>query len=239
MCARGAQFFQNPGNIVFRDIVSRYLPSYEAASSKMQKSAIVQDIIREVRCSSSDTTSHFLRMDASVDLWFALTPAAVRQKVGQTLRELKTSLDPEKRDALAERRSRNHKARQERRRMFKATGESSRSLGSLSSAPFSLTLELKEGILPRLIRTQSLPIHQTKFTIPPLNLSCRVKSESNVASPRKRSLTPEEVALATLPLICSSDWFDVPSLSSEDADLTDSVGTVFDDDLDVLDYCTL
>lgn len=232
MCARGAQFFQHPANVTFREIITRYLPSYEAASSKLQKSTIVQNIIHEVNSRSPPgTTTQFIRLDKHVGLWFMLNSAAVRQKVGQTLRETKTNLDPQKRNTQAEKRARNYKARQLRRK-FKVKRGDSKNSSLLGSNTASLTSESEED-LPSLIRTKSLPTHQATFSLPQA-LICRATSDGRVVSPsRKPSLTPEEVALATVPLAFSSDCFDIPSLSSKDADLTDSMQSLFDE-FDVL-----
>lgn len=236
MCASGAQFFQHPANVTFREIITRYLPSYEAASSKLQKSTLVKNIIREVNSRSPPgTTTQFIRLDKHVGLWFMLNPAAVRQKVGQTLRETKTNLDPQKRNTQAEKRARNYKARQLRRKFKMRRGDSKNS-SLLGSSTASLTSESEEDHqepFPSLIRTQSLPIHQATVSLPQA-LIRRAQSDGRVVFPtRKPSLTPEEVALATVPPTFSSDWFDIPSLSSKDADLTDSIQSLFDE-FDVL-----
>lgn len=236
MCGRGVEIFEHSANICFREIVMRYLPSYEAASSKHQKSTVVQDIIRDVRSHSPDGATQFIRKDTTLDIWFVLNLVAVRQKVGQTLREMKTSLDPVKRNALAEKRAQYYKTR----RNFKAAmrGNSLYTSSSDSSSTSSLMSELEEegSPLPGLIHTQSLPtVSRASFSLPTALLLHRTKSDCEITSSkyaRKSSITPEELALSSLPVTFSSDWFDASTLSFEDADVTDSIDSLFDDEVE-------
>lgn len=240
MCGRGAQFFKHPANIFFREVVARYLLRYATASSRLQKSNIVKEIICELRPRfAADAPTQFIRMDTLVDRWYVLNSVEVRQKVGQTLREMKTNLDPEKRKEVAEKRARNHKARQ-LRRTFKRTArddsdtsmESSTNNESTATSGSLASLEAGERPVPCVICTSSLSIDQVTPPLPSAAKICRTnKSEGGVPLPTdgKPSLTPEEAALTDLPSTCSSDWFDVPSLSLEDADLTDSISSLFDE----------
>lgn len=238
MCGRGVEIFQHPANIFFREIVMRYLPSYEAASSKREKSAVVQDIIQDVRSHSPDgVSSQFIRKDTAIDIWLVLNSVAVRQKVGQTLREMKTSLDPVKRKALAEKRAQYYKIRRNSKAMRDDSSYSSSDSSSAStSASLMSELEDEGSPLPGLSHTQSLPtVSRASFLFPTALLLHRSKSDCVITSSmyaRKSSIDPEELALSSLPVTFSSDWFDASTLSFEDADLTDSIDSLFDDEVE-------
>lgn len=95
ICARGKQAFLHPGNKRFREIIAMNITSYASAESKNEKSSIVWRIIEDV---GTGANGGFVKYCSTQKLWYRLGDAASKEKVGQTIRELITQKDPEKKE---------------------------------------------------------------------------------------------------------------------------------------------
>lgn len=228
LCGRGTQYFHHSGNVHFRQVISAYLPRYEASSTKLQKSILVVELISALQ-------SNFIRFDYSANLWFVLDDVATRQKIGQTIREIINQRDPKKRVAKAQRRARNR----EQRKLFIRRGSDSDCSSNADCSIISLLSEDSSAMLEPLAlstRTQSAPIisldhtNDLAFPVKPA-LARRTKS----AAP---SFSHEDAALAceppTFASVSSREWFNVSSLSIEDSDLSASIDSLFEDNIDSL-----
>lgn len=224
MCGRGAQCFQHPGNISFRQIVMNHLPLYQEAQTKLQKSMIVIKIINAMG------RVLFVRYDNHFSRWFSLTDEAVRQKIGQTIREIMTQRDPIKKVAKAKKRARNY----ETRKLQKMVRRGSDCSGASDSISSLLSEDIFLDPLPCVARVQSAPmaIQQSMQTLMfPPPLARRTKSDSCA-----QHFCLADIALASLPptfaTTASREWFEGADLTIADADLSESINSLFEDDDD-------
>lgn len=81
VCARGREAWNHPGNKNLRAAVDEASPMYSQAKSKMERTAIVSRIVKEVR-----NRGNFLKHDTKTGLWKDVGDALARAKVGNLLR---------------------------------------------------------------------------------------------------------------------------------------------------------
>jgi hypothetical protein len=84
ICGRGKHCFNHPGNRKFRYFIDTFLPSYAAASCKLEKSNVVSDIVDAVRRNSP--YGGFVKQD-EFGVWSEVGDRLAREKVGQALRD--------------------------------------------------------------------------------------------------------------------------------------------------------
>lgn len=82
VCGKGRVSFNHSGNIRFRTIVNNHLNRYSKATSKAEKSAVVVDILADVR-----TSGDFVRLDKATGSYGKVTERTAREKVGQAIRD--------------------------------------------------------------------------------------------------------------------------------------------------------
>ncbi|GAX26416.1 hypothetical protein FisN_37Hh034 [Fistulifera solaris] len=87
VCSRGRRFHDLPGCVRFRKIVNDYIPSYVSASSRVDKSSVIAQIIDEV-LNHDDGPVRFLKYQASTKSWNVMGKEQIRDKVGHALREV-------------------------------------------------------------------------------------------------------------------------------------------------------
>lgn len=104
LCGRGADFYDHPGNHLFRQVISAALPRYIEAETKHAKGTIVSSLVDALKRASPNG---FLKYCDTTMTWMKLDNYSSRQKVGQTIREALTHRDPEKQAANRERRAMN------------------------------------------------------------------------------------------------------------------------------------
>ena len=68
LCGRGKSCFYHRGNIKYRDIVALYVPAYQNAITKYQKTCIINEIINIVR--SNSPNGGFIRKDLETNNYF-------------------------------------------------------------------------------------------------------------------------------------------------------------------------
>jgi hypothetical protein len=86
VCSRGKVFYSLPGNVRFRNTIRCYIPVYLAASSKMDKSAVIDKIVDDA-LKSTDGPTRFLKYHSRTCTWSIMGHDQVRDKVGHALRE--------------------------------------------------------------------------------------------------------------------------------------------------------
>jgi hypothetical protein len=111
VCGKGKECFNHPGNRRFRAVIDANLKRYQTASNKMDKSAIVNEIVDLVRKDCS-YNGGFVRPETYGDRWFEIGDDAAREKVGQVIRDSMLKQNP---DGL-EMKQRKRKARAEERK---------------------------------------------------------------------------------------------------------------------------
>lgn len=111
ICARGKTAWNHVGNRRFRTTVDINLDRYKAATTKVQKSLIVMEIVDLYR--ENSPRGGFVRQDSDTKRWHEVGDAVAREKVGQSLRELLLQQDPEKHTAKKTRKASLKKARRE------------------------------------------------------------------------------------------------------------------------------
>jgi hypothetical protein len=87
VCSRGRRFHDLPGCVRFRNIVNDYIPSYVSASSRVDKSSVIAQIIDEV-LNHEDGPVRFLKYHPSTKSWNVMGKEQIRDKVGHALREV-------------------------------------------------------------------------------------------------------------------------------------------------------
>lgn len=105
ICGRGIESFRHVGNVAYRQIINDNLQRYNCATSKLQKSIIVMDIVEAIM----NKSGKFVRFDHKAQCWFELAKdAAARQKVGTTIRDMQR--EPRKKRAAIKEETESDKA---------------------------------------------------------------------------------------------------------------------------------
>lgn len=82
ICGRGKKSYGHCGNKNFLAIVSRHIDEYSLATTKQEKSDIVQSIVDGLEAKGG-----FVRLDAKTGLYFQAEEGAGREKTSQALRD--------------------------------------------------------------------------------------------------------------------------------------------------------
>ena len=86
---RGKRNWNHSGNVAFRDLIQHSTPAYMAAESKNEKTAIVCNIVEEMR----SIGCKFLKEDSKTGRWYDIGDAQAREKVGHSLRDQVTAFN--------------------------------------------------------------------------------------------------------------------------------------------------
>lgn len=89
---RGKRNWTHSGNVAFRDLIQHTTPTYMAAMTKNEKTAIVCNIVEEMRALGCQ----FLKQDNKTNRWFDMGDAQARDKVGHSLRDQVTAYNRSK-----------------------------------------------------------------------------------------------------------------------------------------------
>jgi hypothetical protein len=95
ICGRGKGSYNRPGNKHFRALVATYIPEYQRARSKVDKSAILNSIVDKVRSLVNPETgepAQFVKHTKSTG-WVQIGDDHAREKVGHAIREAVTARD--------------------------------------------------------------------------------------------------------------------------------------------------
>jgi hypothetical protein len=84
---RGKRNWTHSGNIAFRDLIQHSTPTYMTAATKNEKTAIVCNIVEEMRALGCQ----FLKQDSKTNRWYDIGDAQARDKVGHSLRDQVTA----------------------------------------------------------------------------------------------------------------------------------------------------
>jgi hypothetical protein len=84
ICARGKEAKNHPGNIHYRSVIDKAVEKYEKASSRMEKTIVVSNIVETVRSNSCGGGGFVKYEDGH---WYEVGDSMAREKVGQSLRE--------------------------------------------------------------------------------------------------------------------------------------------------------
>ncbi|KAL7574357.1 hypothetical protein ACA910_008460 [Epithemia clementina (nom. ined.)] len=97
ICARGKRAFNHPGNRRFRELVERHMDQYSKATTKLEKSVLVSQIVDGVRHAtppggflreSEDPAAAVQQKNDELPVWYEVGDAVAREKVGQGFRDL-------------------------------------------------------------------------------------------------------------------------------------------------------
>ena len=83
ICAKGNDAKEHIGNIKFRHMINELSESYGKATSRHQKTAIVNQIMDSIH----NNDGAFIRYDGHDGCWYEVSEPLAREKVGQRLRE--------------------------------------------------------------------------------------------------------------------------------------------------------
>eukprot|EP00797_Seminavis_robusta_P027893 Sro52_g030980.1 Nitrilase family, member 2 (208) ;mRNA; r:66493-67116 len=83
ICARGKAAANHPGNVRFRSIIQQYKPVYAEATTKVEKSLLVSEIVDSVRGMSPN--GGFVKKIGNQ--WYEVGDSVCREKIGQCLRD--------------------------------------------------------------------------------------------------------------------------------------------------------
>lgn len=83
---RGKKVFAHPGNQQFRALIDSKLPQYKMAKTKGLKSAILWQVLCEVRNNSADGLG-FVKRDPTTGRWCAIDDACARINIAQAFRD--------------------------------------------------------------------------------------------------------------------------------------------------------
>ena len=83
VCARGRQFWNHPGNRLYRKLVEASTQKYSQARNKMEKSQVVLDIIEKVH----QANGRFIKKQKKGGPWVEADEVFAREKCTQSLRD--------------------------------------------------------------------------------------------------------------------------------------------------------
>ena len=86
ICGRGKQARNHPGNKRYQSILAKFVGKYSQATTKLEKSIVVSEIVEFVRCGSPD--GGFVRQKSAGGVYCEVGDEAAREKVGSGLRDL-------------------------------------------------------------------------------------------------------------------------------------------------------
>jgi hypothetical protein len=101
VCARGRQFWNHPGNRLYRKLVEASTQKYSKACNKMEKSQVVLDIIEKVH----QANGRFIKKQCKGGPWVEADEVFAREKCTQSLRD---GLSTKYRSATKAKRERRH-----------------------------------------------------------------------------------------------------------------------------------
>jgi hypothetical protein len=84
---RGKRNWNHSGNVAFRDLIQHTTPAYMQAKTKNDKTAIVCNIVEEMRALGCQ----FLKQHTGTGRWYDIGDAQARDKVGHSLRDQVTA----------------------------------------------------------------------------------------------------------------------------------------------------
>mmetsp|Transcript_12229 Transcript_12229/g.28338 ORF Transcript_12229/g.28338 Transcript_12229/m.28338 type:complete len:189 (+) Transcript_12229:3-569(+) len=82
ICGRGKVAFQHPGNRRLRTIIKKHLEPYSQATSRMEKTMLVSEIMEAVR-----SQGYFVSKNPKSGLFERANERLAREKIGQLLRD--------------------------------------------------------------------------------------------------------------------------------------------------------
>jgi hypothetical protein len=85
ICGRGKKCYSHIGNERFRVRVSGMLNTYNAARSKVDKSAVLSDVVEQVR--SASPNGGFVKLDVDTGRWYEVGDFLAREKTSQAFRD--------------------------------------------------------------------------------------------------------------------------------------------------------
>ena len=171
ICARGSGAANHQGNLRFREIIAEFVPKYAKATTKIEKSIIVTEIVEMVRDKTPD--GGFVKKMADGN-WYEVGDAACREKIGQTLRDhlhhlykSSTRAKRPRRKQLKEIRDRKEKARQAALLLKEQVAEKARQAARDSKESEAKTTKITLSSGP-LKEQKPLPKPPTLVSSPPL-----------------------------------------------------------------------
>lgn len=81
LCGRGKEYTSSTGNQHLKSLVQKSLKPYSEAQSKMAKSAIVADIMGQIKILCGDAA--FVKIDKG-GIWWEVDDAFAREKIGKS-----------------------------------------------------------------------------------------------------------------------------------------------------------
>jgi len=249
ICARGVEYYQHAGNVSYRMVIEHSLERYCASTTKLDKSIIVVDVVKNMRSMNKSSgfegdsvAAKFVRFDNKSQLWYEIGDEAARQKTGQTIREILTKRDPEKRAIKAMKR-----ATSKARRLARNNVGSSIIMTSSSdlieeplapptrsiSDPVYACSQQQQQQQQEFIEKPAAALLPKRAVSDSVLTTCYSRSFSSSSSSSSMNLV--DIALLasvppTLDSMTSRDWFPTTFLSREDSDLSDSIDSLFSDD---------
>jgi hypothetical protein len=191
LCGKGKTCFNHPGNRRFRAIVGANLHRYQTAPNKIEKSAIVNEIVDIVRKHCS-TMGGFVRPDTTTKRWFEIGDEAAREKVGQVIRDTILRQNPQGMEEKQRKRKARASERKERNAMPPyISRDPDQPLGLSQSPPSSLGAATHMyGHRPVVVSTKSVkqdkPLSKVLPTMPhilPIQSFMRFGSASTKPTP--------------------------------------------------------
>ena len=88
ICARGNQAWNNPGNKLLRALVQKGKQQYGDATTKIQRSMVVTDIVNAIR----EKGNAFIKLDTKTGQWQDIGDYLSREKVSQLLRNANSNI---------------------------------------------------------------------------------------------------------------------------------------------------
>jgi hypothetical protein len=89
LMGRGKSNHQHPGNQRFVSIVQSYVPPYQIAMTKVEKSNVIRETVRTI----TEEGARFLRFDTEQSCWHEASYFTAMAKTGQALRYIALQID--------------------------------------------------------------------------------------------------------------------------------------------------
>ena len=85
VCGRGRGYYNCAGNVRFRNLVKSHVELYASQTTKLEKTAVLEEIVKQVKQQSGQ--SRFVKQIMPGGEWCELGDVATREKVGNAMRE--------------------------------------------------------------------------------------------------------------------------------------------------------
>uniref|UniRef100_A0A7S1YNN8 DUF6824 domain-containing protein n=1 Tax=Grammatophora oceanica TaxID=210454 RepID=A0A7S1YNN8_9STRA len=199
VCGRGKLCHSHPGNRYFRSLIEANLEEFKKASSKVEKSIVVSQIVNAVR-----EKGDFYRQDSTTKNWYQVSDRVAREKTGAHLRDALS--DQYKSSSQAKRKRRKVESIQEHEELKKFIAKNAEITAMMTNLTRTVSDDLPDKhVLNLFEQTQAAMLTELKRSESGYQFQTQLRrsvSEGGVAQATKRKAqtdAPEDEVIPCAP----------------------------------------